>query len=178
MLKANGLPKYLEERGDFSFIVVSPQCPDDEEWSTDKLDRLLDRIIQEYGIDEDRIYLTAIGEGASAAWRFANIRPNRFAAIAPVCGGGNPHEACFLRDLPVWIFHGAQDRIFPVSEAQGMVLALKLCGGIVNFTIYPEAGHDSWTATYANPQLYSWFLEQTRSRYFEPALDPVAEDMD
>ncbi len=178
VLKANGLPKYLEGRKDFPFMVVSPQCPADEEWSPDRLDRLIDQVIEDYRIDVDRIYLTGIGEGASAAWRLAGIRPSRFAAMAPVCGGGDPHEACFLRNLPVWIFHGAKDRIFPVSEAQGMVLALRLCGGIVNVTVYPEAGHDSWTATYSNPELYSWFLEQTRSRFTEAALDPVAEDKD
>lgn len=178
MLKANGLPEFLEGREDFPFIAVSPQCPESEDWSPALLNRFLDDIIEKYEVDPDRIYLTGIGEGASAAWKLAAGRPERFAAVAPVCGGGNAHEACLLRDLPVWIFHGARDRIVPISEAQGMVLALKLCGGNVNFTIYPEAGHDTWTATYSNPELYSWFLDQRRSRYSEPALDPVAEDMD
>jgi hypothetical protein len=40
---------------------------------------------------------------------------------------------------------------------------LKKCGGKVLFTVYPDAGHDSWTETYANPQLYDWFLEWRRS---------------
>ncbi len=178
MLKAHGLPKYLEGHKDFPFITVSPQCPDDEDWSSDKLDRLLDEFIEDYRIDVDRVYLTGIGEGASAAWRLAGTRPSRFAAFAPVCGGGNPHEACFLRNLPVWIFHGAKDSIFPLTEAQGMVLALRLCGGIVNLTVYPEADHDSWTDTYSNPELYAWLLKQTRSRFTEAALDPVVEDLD
>ncbi|MEM5788197.1 MAG: prolyl oligopeptidase family serine peptidase [Syntrophobacteraceae bacterium] len=178
VLKANGLPGFLEEHSDFPFVVISPQCPLDEEWSPELLYRLLDNVAPEYGIDVDRIYLTGIGDGASAAWRAASLRPERFAAVAPICGGGNPHEACNLRDVPVWVFHGAKDPIVPISEAQGMVLALKLCGGNILYTVYPEADHDSWTATYRNPQLYAWFLEHKRGQFVEPVFDPVAEDLD
>ena len=71
--------------------------------------------------------------------------PERFAALAPICGHGNPHEVCNLRDVPAWTFHGAKDRIVPISEKQSMVLTLKLCGGNVNFTIYPVADHESWS---------------------------------
>ena len=178
VLKANGLPSFLEEHPGLPFIVISPQCPTDQDWSSDRLGRFLDEMRAKYRIDTDRTYLTGIGEGASAAWRLALSQPERFAALAPVCGGGNPHEACNLRDLPVWIFHGARDRIVPISDAQGMVLALKLCGGNVNFTIYPDAAHDSWTATYRNPRLYAWFLEHTRTGFSEPAFDPVADDLE
>jgi hypothetical protein len=68
--------------------------------------------------------------------------------------------------------------IVPISETQSMVLALKLCGGNVNFTIYPEAGHDSWSNAYNDPELYSWFLDQNRANFSEPAFDPMMEDLD
>ncbi|MHC1726870.1 MAG: hypothetical protein AB9866_12835 [Syntrophobacteraceae bacterium] len=83
-----------------------------------------------------------------------------------------------LRDVPVWTFHGARDLITPISETQSMVLALELCGGNVAFTIFPESDHDVWTATYNDPQFYSWLLDQNRSNFSEPTLDPVAEDLD
>jgi predicted peptidase len=178
ILKAHGLPALLDKQEDFPFLVISPQCPEDQEWSFDRLGRLLDDAARELRIDRDRVYLTGIGTGATTAWRLAAAQPERFAALAPVCGSGNAHEVCNLRDLPVWIFHGARDRIYPVSEAQSLVLALKLCGGKVSATIYPEADHDSWTATYGNPQLYAWFLEHDRSSFTEPAFDPVAEEID
>ena len=32
----------------------------------------------------------------------------------------------------------------------------------VELTVYPEAQHDSWTETYANPELYAWLLKHSR----------------
>lgn len=71
--------------------------------------------------------------------------------------------ACAIRHVPIWTFHGAKDDIVPIEDSEKMVKALKICGGYVRFTIYPEAGHDSWTQTYGNPQLYDWFLACTRA---------------
>lgn len=178
ILKANGLPKLLEEHEEFPFIVISPQCPEGEDWSPEKLGKLIDRAVQDYRIDTDRIYLTGIHTGGSAAWDLAMAQPDRFAAIAPVCGGGKPQEVCYLRDIPVWIFHAAGDRIVPVSEAQSLVLALKLCGGNVTSTFYPQSDFEYLTAIYENPGLYAWFLQHSKSGFHEPAFDPVAEDLD
>ncbi len=178
VLKAHGLPKLLEQSDDFPFVVISPQCPPDEQWSPELLGVLLDHVAVQYRIDSNRVYLTGIGTGGEAVWQWAAKEPERFAAIAPVCGRGNPHEVCKLREVPVWTFHGARDRIVPISETQSMVLALKLCGGNVAFTIYPEAEHDSWTEAYSNPKLYTWFLEHSRESFCEPAFDSVLEDLD
>jgi predicted peptidase len=177
-LKAHGLPEMLDRRDDFPFIVISPQCPSNREWSLYALSALLRRVVEEYKIDDNRVYLTGIGEGAAAAWRWTAKEPEKFAALAPVCGPGNPYEVCKLRDVPVWTFHGARDRVVPISETQSVVLALKLCGGNVNFTVYPEVGHDSWSNAYNNPELYSWFLEHNRAKFSEPASDPVTQDLD
>ena len=81
--------------------------------------------------------------------------------MAPICGGGDPAHVGALRHLPVWAFHGARDPLVPLQRSVEMVEALRQCGGNVRFTVYPEAGHDAWTATYANPELYSWFLAHT-----------------
>ncbi|MHC5542584.1 carboxylesterase family protein, partial [Singulisphaera rosea] len=88
--------------------------------------------------------------------------PERFAAIAPICGGGDPAAVARLQHLPTWVFHGAKDDVIPLRESQKMVEALKAAGGVVRFTVYPEARHDSWTATYADPRLYEWLLNQRR----------------
>jgi predicted peptidase len=162
LVKVHGLPRLLDTRHDFPFIVVSPQCPQDGWWSNDVLNALLEETVSRYEVDEDRIYVTGLSMGGYGTWSLAIEYPHRFAAIAPICGGGIPALACRVKDLPVWVFHGAEDDVVPLTESERMVNSLKECRGNVKFTVYPDAGHDSWTPTYGNPALYSWFLENRR----------------
>lgn len=162
-VKELGIPKIVEDRPDFPFIVLSPQCPEAEVWSNDVLIHLLDDVISRYPVDKDRIYCTGLSLGGGGTWRLACEYPDRFAAIAPVCGWGDPEKACQLKKVPVWTFHGAKDKIAPVKLSEEMVRALKDCGGDAQLTIYPEAGHDSWTQTYDNQELYNWFLTHRRT---------------
>ena len=160
-VKTHGPPKLVAQGKEFPFILVSPQCPDGNWWSVDVLDGLLKEIQDKYDVDANRIYVTGLSMGGYGTWSLAMEYPHRFAAIAPVCGGGNERTACKLADLPIWVFHGAKDRTVPISEAQKLVDALKKCGNDVKFTIYPEATHDSWTETYNNPELYDWLLNHS-----------------
>ncbi|HID54914.1 TPA: phospholipase [Candidatus Poribacteria bacterium] len=164
LLKRHGIPKITEERPDFPFIAVSPQCPRYSWWTAEieSLKTLLDHIVESYPVDTDRVYLTGLSMGGFGTWRLAASYPERFAAIAPICGGGDPKWAPRLKDIPAWVFHGAKDEIVPLSESERMVEALKACGGNVRFTVYPDAGHDSWTRTYENPELYEWFLQHSK----------------
>jgi predicted peptidase len=163
VVKRHGPPKFLDRRPEFPFIVVSPQCPTDTRWSLEVLEPLLADVITRYAVDPDRVYGTGLSMGGFGTWGLAIADPTRFAAIAPVCGGGAPALVCAIRHLPVWAFHGAKDEVVPLQRSVEMVEALKACGGDVRFTVYPEAKHDSWTATYANPELYSWFLAHRRT---------------
>jgi predicted peptidase len=163
LVKRNGPPKIVEEKKDFPFILISPQCPQNEWWSFEMLNFLIDEIISQYRVDEDRIYLTGLSMGGYGTWHFAVAYPERFAAIAPICGGGPVGDACKIRGLPVWVFHGARDNVVPIEQSEEMVTALKECGGDVKFTVYPETGHDSWVAAYNNLELYDWFLSHRRS---------------
>jgi len=165
----HGPPKRIANEGKhYPFIILSPQCPK-EAWWTDGaqieiLDALLHEVVSRYRIDEDRIYLTGLSMGGFGTWSLAVAFPNRFAAIAPVCGGGNPWEARRIAHLPVWVFHGAKDRLVPIAKSEEMVAALEKAGANVSFTVYPEAGHDAWTETYENPALYEWFLKHERQK--------------
>ncbi len=161
-VKRHGMARIVEEQSDFPFIVASPQCPRGQYWSVPLLSTLVDEVKSTYRVDPDRVYLTGISMGGYGTWRLAAAQPHQFAAIAPICGGGNPDSACILKNLPVWAFHGARDNIVPLSESEVMVKALEACGGNVKFTVYPDADHDSWTQTYNNPQLYEWFLQHQR----------------
>jgi predicted peptidase len=100
--------------------------------------------------------------GGSGTWRLAAAHPEKFAAIAPICGRGDPADAKQLARLPIWVFHGAKDRVVPLASDQAMVEAIQAAGGNVKFTVYPDAGHDAWTETYNNPELYKWLLLQKR----------------
>jgi predicted peptidase len=166
LVKVHGPPKIVENRKDFPFIVVSPQCPEDDWWTgkVEVLINLLDDIVDRCKVDTERVYLTGLSMGGFGTWSLASEYPERFAAIAPICGGGNRIMALRLEDMPVWVFHGAKDQVVPLEESEEMVEALRSRGGNVKLTIYPDAGHDSWTETYNNQKLYDWFLEQRKSQ--------------
>jgi predicted peptidase len=100
--------------------------------------------------------------GGFGTWTLATRYPERFAAIAPICGGGDRYLVNRLKNVPAWVFHGEKDTTVPIQASKDMVDALKRAGGTVQFTTYPEAGHDSWTETYNNPELYKWFLGHHR----------------
>jgi len=162
-VKKHGIPYEIVQGKTFPFIMVAPQCPgDDEEWNIYALNTLYQEIISQYNIDLKRVYLTGLSMGGYGTWKFAKTFPQYFAAIAPVCGGGNPDSICVLKDVPVWAFHGAKDNTVPIAEADTLVKSLKGCGGNVKFTIYPDLGHNSWTKTYSNPELYDWLLSQKK----------------
>ncbi|QMS91556.1 prolyl oligopeptidase family serine peptidase [Nostoc edaphicum CCNP1411] len=163
-VKKQGVTQIVEKQPDFPFIVISPQCPRGEYWNVERLSILLDEVISSYPVDPDRVYLTGLSMGGYGTWHLAAAQPERFAAIAPICGGGNPQAARKLKNLPVWAFHGAKDNVVPLSESEIMVSALKARNGNVKFTVYPEANHDSWTQTYNNPELYDWFLQHPRQQ--------------
>lgn len=170
-VKVHGPPKIVKNRPDFPFILVSPQCPDGETWSDDVLLALLEEVQSRHRVDPARVYLTGLSMGGYGTWSLGLRYPERFAAIAPICGGGDPigvflssrEKAAALKTLPVWAFHGAKDPVVKLEESERMINALKKTGAQeVELTVYPEASHDSWTATYNNPKLYDWFLKHQR----------------
>jgi predicted peptidase len=164
VVKKNGPPKLIAEGRQFPCIIVSPQCPLDA-WGPAQvptLEALLDDVESRYSIDKHRVYLTGLSMGGFGTWALAFDQPDRFAALAPVCGRGNPTKAALVAHVPTWVFHGAKDTTVPPSASQEMVDALKAAGGDPKFTLYPDAGHDSWTATYANPEFWDWLLAQRR----------------
>jgi len=164
-VKVHGPPKIVETRKDFPFIVVSPQCPEDDWWTkkTEVLINLLDDIVARYDVDTERIYLTGLSMGGYGSWALASEYPDRFAAVVPICGGGNRIMSIFLKDMPIWAFHGAKDSVVPVEESKDLVEAINARGGNAKLTIYPDANHDSWTETYNNQEVYDWLLEHRRA---------------
>jgi len=159
--------KVLQEQ----FIIVSPQCPTNEWWEDEPLMELLDSVIGKHKVDTSRVYLTGLSMGGYGSWNLGIRHPERFAAVVPICGGGESigvllaarNKASALKSLGVWAFHGGKDTTVPLDESERMIAALKKAGcPDVKLTVYPEAQHDSWTETYNNPKLYEWMLEHVR----------------
>ena len=167
----HGPPKLVKAKKDFPFILVSPQCPDETTWHDDELLALLDDVITKYNVDTTRVYLTGLSMGGYGSWSLATKYPERFAAVAPICGGGDQLPALLtskekksaMKSLGIWAFHGAKDPVVALEESQHMTNALMRAGcKDVKLTVYPEAGHDSWTQAYNEPEIWNWFLAHSR----------------
>jgi predicted peptidase len=167
----HGPPKVVAKDPDFPFIVVSPQCPEGQIWSSEVLLGLLDKVEQKLNVDRGHVYLSGLSMGGYGSWDLGLSHPDRFAAIVPICGGGQlipilleeGTELEALKSLGVWAFHGGKDPVVPLEESQRMVDLLKKSGvRDVKLTVYPEAGHDSWTEAYNDPELYKWLLSHQR----------------
>lgn len=167
----HGPPKLVKTKKDFPFILVSPQCPSGQWWTEDVVMGLLDEVIKQHAVDTNRVYLTGLSMGGYGTWTVGTKYPERFAAIAPICGGGETisvlvagrQKSAALKRLGVWAFHGGKDPVVPLAESERMIDVLKKAGCTdVKLTVYPEAGHDSWTEAYNNSELYDWFLQHSR----------------
>jgi len=163
-LKTNGPPKLLSEGKEFPFLVLAPQNRHKRKWwNTRAIVQLLDTIIQTNRVDLDRIYLTGLSRGGSAAWEIAVQYPDKFAAMAVVCGMTPvPYASWINKNMPIWVFHGAVDKSIPVTESDEMVSKLKQMGYDVTFTRYEGVGHNAWEQAYTTEALYDWFMNQKR----------------
>ncbi len=163
LVTTHGPPRLIADGQHLPFIVVSPQCPKGRVWDPAQLVALLDAVCERCRVDADRVYVTGLSMGGFGTWNLAAHAPERFAAIVPICGGGDPDSVHRFAHIPVWAFHGARDTVVLPEQSQTMIDALKKLGATPKFTVYPDAGHDSWTATYNNPDLYEWLLRHTRN---------------
>jgi predicted peptidase len=171
IVKRHGIPRVIEEAEDFPCITVSPQCSANTDWVAliRPLMSLLSSIIEEFQVDQQRIYLTGLSMGGRGTWALAVEYPEIFAALIPICGRVPDvdqfmEKVKVLKDVPIWVFHGAKDSSVPVQNSEAIVAALRAVQGNVSYTVYPDADHDSWTETYNNPELYRWMLSQSLSR--------------
>jgi len=163
-LKFNGPPKLIAEGKQFPFLILAPQNPHMKKWwNTKAVVQLLDAVVKSHRVDEKRIYLTGLSRGGGAAWEMAVQYPEKFAAMAVVCGMTPvPYASWIDKNMPIWVFHGTEDKSVSFSESEEMVNKLTEMGYDVKFTIYEGVGHNSWVQAYTTDELYQWFMEQQR----------------
>ena len=164
-----GPPRLAARGDDLPYIIVSPQCPADDSWSSEtqqtRLTELLEHVTATYPIDPNRTFLTGLSMGGFGSWAFIAKHPDRFAAAVIVCGGGDPATAEKLTNTPIWTFHGDQDGAVPYQRTVDMVDAIKAAGGTkIRFTGLEHFGHNTWSAVYATPAVYQWMEGQSNSR--------------
>lgn len=164
-------------------IVIAPQCPQDAVWSNlnggfkgaDQLSikkmpsypmklvfDVVDGMVIRHQVDRARIYITGLSMGGYGTFDALARRPDFFAAAMPVCGGGDRKTADRFKHVPIWVFHGAADKVVPAQMSRTMVDALKSAGGSPKYTEYPKVGHDAWSPTYANPAVWRWLFSQAQ----------------
>src|SRR5260370_41501646 len=118
---------------------------------------MVDEILKDHAVDPPRVFLTGHSMGGRGTWYLAYRHPEKFAAIAPMSGLFLITAwASRLKNMPIWVFHGARDEIAPISETEEIVKALKAVGNNVRFSVLPDRGHDILDI-YENQELYSWF---------------------
>lgn len=166
LLYTNPFYQLTAKHASFPFVVFGPQCHKDTWFDLfEQLSDFAKFIADAPFTDASRVYLMGASMGAYAAWQLAMSQPELFAAVVPICGGGMYWNAGRIKDVPVWAFHGAKDDTVFCEESKKMVDAVNKNGGNARLTIYPENGHDAWSDTYENPQVFSWLLSQKKERH-------------
>ncbi len=180
-----GLATEIRSRSrSFPFVAVFPQCPPERWWTDREVEEValaaLEDTVQRFRGDRKRIYLAGLSMGGYGVWSLAARHPGRFAALVVICGGlrplpafampgvaattSDPHGeiAARVANTPAWVFHGALDQLVPPEDSRKIVAALQLRGAEVNYTEYPDLGHEVWNRAFAMPGLWTWLLAQQK----------------
>lgn len=150
----------------FPFITIIPQAQTrgwQYEGANGKMAlAMLEAVNKEYKTDPKRTYLSGLSMGGYGTWSIASALPDKWAAIVPICGGGDPKNAEKLKNIPIWCFHGDKDTAVPVQRSRDMIEAIKKAGGSPKYTEYPGVAHNSWDKAYDTDELYEWLLKQVK----------------
>jgi len=163
-IKDTGPPKMLAEGKQFPFLILAPQNSHAKKWwNTEAVIQLLDSVTGMNRVDKNRIYISGLSRGGSAAWELATQYPDKFAAMAVVCGMTPlPYAHWIDQEMPIWVFHGDQDDVIDVEESDKMVAKLRDMGHDVRYTRYKGVGHNAWDRAYTTDSLYTWLANQKR----------------
>jgi lysophospholipase L1-like esterase/dienelactone hydrolase len=183
-------------REKYACFVVVPQCPPDQKWADidwssdtpvqpEKVSQPMGHVLgalegleKEFSIDMDRLYVTGLSMGGYGTWDLITRNPEKWAAAAPICGGGDKTKAARAKDLPIWAFHGALDKTVKPARTQEMIAAIEAAGGHPLFSEYPYVGHDSWNHAFDEPAFLPWLFAQKRGTApvaFATVAGPLAQ---
>jgi predicted peptidase len=170
-----------EYREKYPCFILAPQCPNGKSWAgfgrrrgksaesdqpTDELTAVMkavEQTVKENQVDTSRLYLTGLSMGGFGSWDWVAREPDRFAAVVPICGGGDPTEADRLTKTPIWAVHGDADPVVPVDQTRRMIEAIKKAGGEPKYSELKGVEHNSWTPAYNERDgVVKWMFEQKK----------------
>ena len=167
LLRTN--PYFVETRKiNLDAVTIAPQCYADTWFEIfEQLIELVDYVRKLSWADERRVYLVGASMGGYAVWQLAMTKPNWFAAIVPICGGGMYWNAGRLKKTKIWAFHGVNDTVVSCEETKKMVESINQAGGDAKITLFENIGHDSWMKVYGDHKVFDWLLDQKLTLYAE-----------
>ena len=173
-----GKPEFLQQ---YKCFVIIPQCNENYRWvnvdwklpkhkmpsePSDYLQavmQLMNNLTQNLPIDSNRLYIMGLSMGGFGTWDYISRYPDLFAAAVPICGGGDENKAPVLKNMPLWVFHGAKDNVVPVGRSRNMVAAVKKAGNKqVKYTEFKNTGHNAWTPAFNTKGLFDWLFAQNK----------------
>ena len=163
-----GVPKMIREGREYEAVVLCPQCPAQFVWDNIvvELKKLIDKIVAEYHIKNDRICITGSSMGGFGTWMMGLTYRNFFSAIGPVAGGTVSWRCSNLKTTPVFAVHGDKDDAVPIEYSKFCVNVIKSFNGTVKFKTLKGFGHnDGIDEAYKNPELTDWLLSQRRTDF-------------
>jgi predicted peptidase len=173
-----------EAQREHAAFVLAPQAPNNEDWggpensdlspAAESTLEIIESLEHEFKIDKARLYITGQSFGGYGTWDIIIRRPNLFAAAIPICGSGvidnspfkRPYSAAEferIKDLPIWVFQGADDKTVPAEGPRKTVATLQSLGSKVKYTEYVDVGHQVWPHAYHEPKLINWLFAQHKS---------------
>lgn len=165
-------------RNKYPSFVVLPQCPLEKRWvevdwklpthkqpehMSEQLQlvmKIIESVTKEFNVDTTRIYVIGLSMGGFGTWDLISRFPNKFAAAIPICGGADVSTACKIKNMPVWAFHGAKDKVVMVDRSRKMIEAMQKCGATPKYTEYKNSGHLIWNKVFANKKVWEWLFNQ------------------
>ena len=167
-----------ENREKYNSWVIFPQCSENDRWPSLKSDtwnkvfnnkitkpnkslglviKLMDEFIEKKQVDKQKIYVGGLSMGGMGTFEILYRRPNMFAAATPICGNGSKKLASFYAEkVPIWIFHGSDDKVVSPKHSLEIAKAIIVSGGSPKMTLYEKTGHDSWTNAFAEKDFIKW----------------------
>jgi len=159
----HGFPKIVNDNNLKDCILIMPQCPCDTFWAAriESLKKFIDEMTEAFSVDKDRVYLCGLSMGGFGTWYTAMAYPKLFAAVVPCCGGGMAWNAASLK-MPIWAFHGLDDKVVSPNQTIEMIEKLKNVNPDLKYTLYEKVGHNSWEYAFSEETL-NWILSHKKS---------------
>ena len=174
---------FIEHNNQYPAIVVYPQCPNDAYWGLanrpsnfhpDKMDvlpnksymdigliKLIEDLQNSYRIDAKRIYIAGHSMGGIGTLDMIANHPNIFAAAISFCGTINPLRFTTSHEVPLMLYHNADDDIITVGGSRKTYQRLLQLGSEVIYNEGSSGGHICWNEAVNTPDMINWLYSHS-----------------